>query len=556
MNHLTSDNFLTSPLWFDQEDAPQQLQEKLRRKEISETEAKLIAKFREDGYAMLDIDGIDAAIDNLQSGIDRLWKNPPFDLAAAGPGHDRPLPMSEGVKLFGREPGVRLLDIHSHIPGAQELYLNEQLHRLCTVLFDAEAIATQSLYFEYGSTQSLHRDPWYVNHNPRSHLLAAWFALEDIHPDAGPLNYVPGSHKLPYFRFNTDDIVFHDPRVSNEERIAAVADMNRQIAAHDRAPQAALPKRGQVFLWHGNLIHGGSRVVNPAITRRSLVVHFGRADTQKRRGASFFYEGTSRTFFTTAMCGNGAGIRGWGNPLVGITHEKLSPPSTSAAGDVPVSIGSDHAACSICDGTQFGPGPQGRMSRNGKAPACLQCGSLEIQRMNHRVFAALPEGFLNYRHALQIGVNTGLSAHQFARFEIAPVPTASSMPAFAAMDRQYDLVSMNHTFEYVREDRALFAEVARRMTHRAILHISFSGDAQRDVSQHAVEAGGVYHLYGKDVESHFDSVRLGLHHLVIEVRDSCTDTVELVHLFVKDLPDLAMLRQYFTLISDRNIRLR
>jgi len=34
---------------------------------------------------------------------------------------------------------------------------------------------------------------------PEGYLVGAWVAVEDIHPDSGPLVYYPGSHRLPYY---------------------------------------------------------------------------------------------------------------------------------------------------------------------------------------------------------------------------------------------------------------------------------------------------------------------------------------------------------------------
>lgn len=320
MAHLNGDNTLTQPLWIDSPDAQMVLDAKYRSSEITEQESEVISHIMRAGYAIVDLPEIDATIAAMQSELEQIWRNPPFDIASAGPGHGRPLPMSHGLNIFQRGPGVRLMDIHSHLSSACALYLNERLHRLASLILGEKAIATQSLYFEYGSTQSLHRDPWYVNHTPRSHLLAAWIALEDISPDAGPLNYVPESHKLPYYRFSTDDIVFHDQRVTDLERTSAVEAMHRQIRENHMPVVAALPKRGQAFLWHGNLIHGGSRVLDPTKTRRSFVVHFGRGDTHKRRGAGISCEGVNRIFFTSQLCPSATGTLGWSSPLLGITR--------------------------------------------------------------------------------------------------------------------------------------------------------------------------------------------------------------------------------------------
>lgn len=46
-------------------------------------------------------------------------------------------------------------------------------------------------------------------------------------------------------------------------------------------------KKGQVFFWHSGLIHGGSRVVNESLTRKSFVIHFDKLKYHKRKGAVY-----------------------------------------------------------------------------------------------------------------------------------------------------------------------------------------------------------------------------------------------------------------------------
>ncbi|HWA73965.1 MAG TPA: phytanoyl-CoA dioxygenase family protein [Polyangiaceae bacterium] len=318
--HLTSEDQLTNPLWLDLPDAERQLNRKLERGELDSEEAEMLREYVRTGYIMVDVPGLDHSIRDLLQGVERLWRHPPFDLAGAGHVNGgRPLPLSELAPLVERGPGVRILDLHSHVDGARQLYLNSRLHRLCGLILGGRAVATQSLYFQYGSTQSLHRDPWYVNHNPRTHLVAAWFALEDIVPEAGPLMYVPGSHTLPYYRFSTGDVVFHDPAVTNDDRVAALAHMQAQMQERGLRAEPALPRRGQVFLWHGSLIHGGSPVKNPSLTRQSFVVHYGREDTHLNRGSGFQRNGKSRVFFTQAKYTSDEGTIGFHNPIAGMT---------------------------------------------------------------------------------------------------------------------------------------------------------------------------------------------------------------------------------------------
>jgi phytanoyl-CoA hydroxylase len=38
-------------------------------------------------------------------------------------------------------------------------------------------------------------------------------------------------------------------------------------------PSIFLPKRGDLLIWHGALIHGGTPMQNPGLTRRSFICH-------------------------------------------------------------------------------------------------------------------------------------------------------------------------------------------------------------------------------------------------------------------------------------------
>lgn len=35
-----------------------------------------------------------------------------------------------------------------------------------------------------------------------------------------------------------------------------------------------MARKGDILLWHGMLIHGGTKINNPALTRKSMVIHF------------------------------------------------------------------------------------------------------------------------------------------------------------------------------------------------------------------------------------------------------------------------------------------
>jgi Phytanoyl-CoA dioxygenase (PhyH) len=105
---------------------------------------------------------------------------------------------------------------------------------------------------------------------------AAWIALGDIHPDSGPFQYVPGSHRWPTV---TRDLIgahvdLSDPRwpAHSEEVLSPLFD--QEIAERGAEVVTYLPKRGDVLVWHGRLVHRGTRARVPGSYRPALIAHY------------------------------------------------------------------------------------------------------------------------------------------------------------------------------------------------------------------------------------------------------------------------------------------
>lgn len=244
-------------------------------------------KYIQDGYVIFPSGLSDEFLSQAVIDGGSLWSSKPADLlgSAVSQNGGRPLPMS----LFPEVtvgPGFRILDGHSHSERFEAMTALPKLHRLIELILGERAVATQSLYFPYGSTQTLHRDPWYVVTTPIATLVAAWIALEDISPASGPLTFVPGSHRLPYKPLSTGDIVFHEPSATAESKAAHVQAMKADMAAQGLQVKEFLAKKGDILVWHGSLVHGGSRVTDPTVTRQSYVVHFDAARVHPRHAQS------------------------------------------------------------------------------------------------------------------------------------------------------------------------------------------------------------------------------------------------------------------------------
>jgi ectoine hydroxylase-related dioxygenase (phytanoyl-CoA dioxygenase family) len=127
-------------------------------------------------------------------------------------------------------------------------------------------------------------------------MAGVWIALEDIGEDAGPLFYLPGSHKWPFLR--SEDVVWKRPdlasrrdqhrNASQRERAALVQELG-EAWTHDflvlkeerKVPNIPLHiKAGDVVVWHCLLAHGGSERLSQTRSRHSVVFHYISRSTQ------------------------------------------------------------------------------------------------------------------------------------------------------------------------------------------------------------------------------------------------------------------------------------
>ena len=175
----------------------------------------------------------------------------------------------------------KLLHGHLKSEAIRNLFQHEKLQVIASMLLGQPAVPFQTLNFVYGSGQRAHSDSIHMTTYPLGYLMAAWIALEDIDPNSGPLFYYPGSHKLPYLLnedFNAGSsrwrLGARDYDVY-EDRMAAL------VQESGIEPQVFLPKKGDVLLWHANLVHGGMPVQDAGKTRKSMVIHYFGAQVIK-----------------------------------------------------------------------------------------------------------------------------------------------------------------------------------------------------------------------------------------------------------------------------------
>lgn len=163
----------------------------------------------------------------------------------------------------------------------REITFQKSLIDILDFILGKDVIPFQTINFIYGSSQRAHSDSIHMTTYPLGYLIAVWIALEDSTMDNGPLFYYPGSHRLPYLLnhdFNEGETSFtlgkNDYR-DYEDRLEDV------IKEKKLERKIFLAKKGDVFIWHANLIHGGMPVKNIALTRKSMVIHYFAKDVIK-----------------------------------------------------------------------------------------------------------------------------------------------------------------------------------------------------------------------------------------------------------------------------------
>jgi len=116
---------------------------------------------------------------------------------------------------------------------------------------------------------------------PLGYLIAVWIALEDITLENGPLFYYPGSHTLPYL-LNNDFNEGATPLTLGKKDYPDYEDMIEEVLSKNTFKQKTfLAKKGDLLIWHANLIHGGAPILNKALTRKSMVIHYYADDVIK-----------------------------------------------------------------------------------------------------------------------------------------------------------------------------------------------------------------------------------------------------------------------------------
>jgi ectoine hydroxylase-related dioxygenase (phytanoyl-CoA dioxygenase family) len=219
-----------------------------------------LEELRTNGFTILKLKDIESVIEQVNDDVERLILDGSY---------------KTNSKFYSYNDSPRIVESWKYSAAAKLLAFNTQIVSLLTEYFEALIKPFSTINFIRSTQQPLHSDYVHFGTDPAFHLAAAWVALEDIDPIAGPIQVVPGSHLWPEFLYSQIGLPI-------ARSLSDVSGFYREYENWVRTElklkqvQVQTPdmKKGDAIIWLANLLHGSPDCQNPMLSRRSQVTHY------------------------------------------------------------------------------------------------------------------------------------------------------------------------------------------------------------------------------------------------------------------------------------------
>jgi hypothetical protein len=165
------------------------------------------------------------------------------------------------------------------VPEMRDVCLYSPLRALLEQLIGEPMGLNLNLTGWFTSERNWHQDDYLNPPFVNGWYVAVWIALDDINPEVGPLEFVPGSHKWPVLR-REKVLAYAEPDEEKDpawpkttERFVVPA-VEQRIAEVGAPTMRFLGRKGDVLVWHAALVHRGSVAMQPGSVRKSLIAHY------------------------------------------------------------------------------------------------------------------------------------------------------------------------------------------------------------------------------------------------------------------------------------------
>lgn len=225
---------------------------------LTDTERGIAISLNEKGFAVIDFPDpeLDLRIERIKKSL-----SPKLGIGASD---------AANGKSFNRS---RVQDAWRFDEDVKAIATNDYILDLLERLYGRAAFPFQTLNFHVGTQQAAHTDAVHFSSIPERFMCGVWLAMEDIGADAGPLMYIPGSHRWPSL-----NNVLIDRKGWQSELRSAQAPYQKvwdaMISATGVQPEIFEARKGQALIWCANLLHGGSLQTNRQRSRWTQVTHY------------------------------------------------------------------------------------------------------------------------------------------------------------------------------------------------------------------------------------------------------------------------------------------
>jgi ectoine hydroxylase-related dioxygenase (phytanoyl-CoA dioxygenase family) len=169
---------------------------------------------------------------------------------------------------------LRVHDAWKSNSKVKALAANEKILSLLHKLYGRKAIPFQTLNFPVGTQQQFHSDSVHFSSVPERFMCGVWVAFENTDENNGPLEYFPGSHKLPIFN-NQQIGCTHANKETPYENYDKYVELWKTLANRLNLKREVFhAQKGQAIIWASNLLHGGMVHLDKKRTRHSQVTHY------------------------------------------------------------------------------------------------------------------------------------------------------------------------------------------------------------------------------------------------------------------------------------------
>ncbi len=252
-------------LWTDRRDAHDVLAQRRARGEVTDAEAETLSHYIDHGYVVFPGATDPELIDRYLALFERAWDEPPSTIYLHW--QRQVLPMS---RRFYDEVS-KVSDLHCYFDLAGELIFPPLVLRFLEQIFERPPVVFQTMSMRKGSEETLHIDTGPLTLTEPLSMAASWVALEDVQPCSGEFEFVPGSHRLP-------ELLHYGVEKGHSGDFREYAKiLNRTLemcAERGLETKRFMAKKGDVLIWHADLMHGGAKIEDAERTRKSLVAHF------------------------------------------------------------------------------------------------------------------------------------------------------------------------------------------------------------------------------------------------------------------------------------------